>query len=1090
MLQRIHNLGCIGIAGMLVGVSAHADPLFGHAEYPVGQEPRSLAVADFNGDTWLDVAVGIQGTDTVAVLLNRGNGLFEAPDLYRAGSDPRYIEAADMDLDGHTDLVAAGYSSRTITVLMNDGGGTFSDLDSGALSLATEGQVTDMVVGPIDSDDYPDVLVSTATSNEFFASDGFGSLDAGSTIAGSGLGLDLADLDGDGDQDFVVGTFSLSSYRNDGDAGFTLIDTFDVDPASSSHPNITLDDLDGDGHPDVAAGNFSGSTVGVAFNDGSGGFSGARQFAVESKPTQVAVTDLDEDGNQDLAIANSGADSVSILLGDGTGTFTEGSTSPVVVADRPYAAAFSDFNADGKMDLAVTGDKCLEGELSCEGGQLGIVLGKEGGLLDTDRIVPIEGDREPRSLDDADMDRDGDSDLVIVSWSGDRSTVALNRGANLEKGSIVDFRIPNPTRTGEIILADVTGRDGPDLIGASSRVPEFFINRNNGGGALLEPEYGVPDSSRPAALATADFHGDGFLDLAIAGHFDDQSKLSIHSNDGEGRFAGMPEQPEPAERVIADWVRSLASADLTGDGNPDLLSAHENDEVLLFANNGDGSFDDAESFGVPGSPTAIAVADFDGDGITEVALTDAANDEVVVLENDGAGNFSIHTRIGVGFGPFGLTVGDLDGDGHPDLVTANQDRASENATVLLNDGSGSFDKAGSFHARTGPVGLALEWAGDPVTLADLDDDGDLDIAMVNPGSHNVSVMYNRGILRGTTSAAVPASGTVTSDSGDGATWSKPVVTTVTSPNAGTVTIVEDSRDGEAPGAFEFLGQQIDIEAPSATISDPLVIAFRFDSSHIPTGTSPGSIRVFREGTVLAGCADPSSAVPDPCVASRDLLGDGDVEITVRVSDASAWNLGRQLPIDLTVELELDTPSGPAELSFPIPQWKIDLLLESITASQENKDRVPARMDSFPPVKTNSELLGEVTLGLRSPNHPPFKESTGQFEEESNQFPFLPEFAPYQSGGLAVASFDAYFELGIPDHGLLYNESAIVLSGALDKGWPPDSLESLSSESDVPLTDESGNTSAFTITSFSVERERIPRAVIRLFRDRFENRSSQ
>lgn len=135
--------------------------------------------------------------------------------------------------------------------------------------------------------------------------------------------------------------------------------------------------------------------------------------------------------------------------------------------------------------------------------------------------------------------------------------------------------------------------------------------------------------------------------------------------------------------------------------------------------------------------------------------------------------------------------------------------------------------------------------------------------------------------------------TVTTDTEeDGATPEDPVETSLTSPNGGTVSITESTTDGDPPAGFEFLGQQVTIEAPDATAGDPLVIVIRIDASLIPVGEDESSIQVFKDGSQVADCTGaPGTADPDPCVSSRVLLSDGDVEITILTSTASVWNFG-------------------------------------------------------------------------------------------------------------------------------------------------------------------------------------------------------
>jgi len=128
---------------------------------------------------------------------------------------------------------------------------------------------------------------------------------------------------------------------------------------------------------------------------------------------------------------------------------------------------------------------------------------------------------------------------------------------------------------------------------------------------------------------------------------------------------------------------------------------------------------------------------------------------------------------------------------------------------------------------------------------------------------------------------VGAGGTVTSDSeADGATPSDPIESSVTSPNAGQVTL-QESVVSTNPPIF-----QIDITAPEATVGDPLVLTFRVDA------TLAASFQVLKNGVMVSSTCTgaPGTADPDPCVDSVATLGDGDALVTILTSTASQWRL--------------------------------------------------------------------------------------------------------------------------------------------------------------------------------------------------------
>jgi probable HAF family extracellular repeat protein len=136
------------------------------------------------------------------------------------------------------------------------------------------------------------------------------------------------------------------------------------------------------------------------------------------------------------------------------------------------------------------------------------------------------------------------------------------------------------------------------------------------------------------------------------------------------------------------------------------------------------------------------------------------------------------------------------------------------------------------------------------------------------------------------SASLPAGGSLSTDTeGDGATPYHPLEASVTTPNAGDVTIETQPAVGAPPSGYLLPEQQVIITAPPATAAGPLILVFRIDASVISGPVSDISIQ--RNGAAVADCSA-ADATPDPCVAARTLLADGDGEITVRTSAASTW----------------------------------------------------------------------------------------------------------------------------------------------------------------------------------------------------------
>lgn len=139
------------------------------------------------------------------------------------------------------------------------------------------------------------------------------------------------------------------------------------------------------------------------------------------------------------------------------------------------------------------------------------------------------------------------------------------------------------------------------------------------------------------------------------------------------------------------------------------------------------------------------------------------------------------------------------------------------------------------------------------------------------------------------SQAVGADGTVCT--GDTTTQSNPVQTCATTPQGGAVSITVVSPGGCAvvPG-FQTVGVSVNVTAPPATVSNPLVLTFLVDKTLVPASMPFSKVDVFLNGSLVPACSGAPSAIPDPCVSGRLRLGNGDVQITVLTSSASTWCL--------------------------------------------------------------------------------------------------------------------------------------------------------------------------------------------------------
>jgi hypothetical protein len=183
---------------------------------------------------------------------------------------------------------------------------------------------------------------------------------------------------------------------------------------------------------------------------------------------------------------------------------------------------------------------------------------------------------------------------------------------------------------------------------------------------------------------------------------------------------------------------------------------------------------------------------------------------------------------------------------------------------------------------------------------------------------------------------VGAGGTVST--GSSPSPSDPFETTVTSPNAGAVSIVEQVTTATPPAGFTLLGFEVAITAPPATAASPLVLEFLLDGSLLTSaGVDATTVQVFRNGAVVPACGSGAgtAASPDPCVATRETLAGGDARLVIRTSAASLWNFGAAAGDAVAPVI-----SVPADMTVVRTTAKGAVVAYTVTASDAHDGPVP------------------------------------------------------------------------------------------------------------------------------------------------------
>jgi predicted NUDIX family NTP pyrophosphohydrolase len=192
---------------------------------------------------------------------------------------------------------------------------------------------------------------------------------------------------------------------------------------------------------------------------------------------------------------------------------------------------------------------------------------------------------------------------------------------------------------------------------------------------------------------------------------------------------------QPERRfVVGTGPSSVAVADFDGDGLQDVAVANfGSDNVSILLGNGFGVFGAPQNFAVGSAPRSVIVGDFNSDGNLDLAVANEGSNNVSILFGNGDSTFQEAQNYGVGQRPLSIAVGDFNEDGIPDLAVANN--FSNNISILLGNPDGTFQAARNFGAGSFPRS---------VTVGDFNSDGHMDLAVANENDNNVSVLLGNG----------------------------------------------------------------------------------------------------------------------------------------------------------------------------------------------------------------------------------------------------------------------------------------------------------------------------------------------------------
>ncbi len=321
----------------------------------------------------------------------------------------------------------------------------------------------------------------------------------------------LDDLDGDGDVDVILAVQTgapapggrLVALIGDGEGRFEPRAGLDI---GSPSQDLAIGDVDGDWSLDVLVGWHDEHEVGTFLGDGRGGFtrSAAPLRIGGAGPAHthcVRLGDVNRDRFVDLLGTSADEGTVTVLLGDGRGAFDPSPGSPFPAAKHPYdTISIADFDGDGSIDVAVP---------DLHGAAVSVLLGDGAGRFAPAVGSPIAVGDRPGYLTHADLDGDGDFDVVVTHDDDPVAMVLVNDGAaRFSRRATLAFAKPVWT----VAAGDVDGDRAVDLAFSSHGARGVYLCRGHGDATFSDAVW-LDAGGATGAVALADVDGDHALDL-------------------------------------------------------------------------------------------------------------------------------------------------------------------------------------------------------------------------------------------------------------------------------------------------------------------------------------------------------------------------------------------------------------------------------------------------------------------------------------------------------------------------------------------------------------------------------------------------
>jgi hypothetical protein len=701
-----------------------------------------LAIGDFNGDHHLDVSLGNY------VFFGDGAGNFGPPRVSATLPGGGSLVTADLNGDGKLDLVLFG--GNRIVALLGDGQGGFATSADLPVSFFVS-----FLVADVNEDGKPDIITGFYKTLSVRLGNGAGGfadpVDFAAPLGASQIVA--ADFDGDGRVDLAANGWGITILRGDGSGTFH-------ESLSYGSPGalIAAADFTEDGKADLVGYSYGRQSLWLLRNTTceprrlqtptqitSCGTAGI-PFAV-----QPTVRVVDDGGN--LVACDAGPVTASIVPGTGPSGAMLGGTTSVAASggvtnysnlsidlpgrgyelrfthpkahfatSRPFSQSLPAPTISGPAQMCTVGSSLFDGGAGYDsyfwtldgvvaGSSRFVTIGplatgphalqlivKQNGCQATGAVSLATQNSSPAPVasNNGPVTFGGTLQLSATAVSGATYAWMGPRGfSSTLQNPMISNATPLSSGRYQVVARVGACASSPATTDAAVLPAPACGDCTKASFAHAARSLLVADDL--VAVVLEDFDRDGIADIAIA-HGGFTGEISLLRGNGRGGFA-----PAVVSRLPVG-VRSLAAADLNGDGFPDVVGRIF-DGVIVALGSPSGTFGLTATYLTHSEVSDVAISDINGDGIPDLVVTNRASNTISVLLGSASGTFGSPVELAVGTSPSAVLVRDLNGDGNPDVVVANQ--GTNSVSFLFGDGNGGFGAPSSLPVPGSPFALAF-----------------------------------------------------------------------------------------------------------------------------------------------------------------------------------------------------------------------------------------------------------------------------------------------------------------------------------------------------------------------------------------------